>query len=69
MRRAADNPPLRASITVPDPLPDEAAAALIELLHELTEALESQYAGQLLRHYRRPDHRQCELWDDADPPF
>ncbi len=69
MRRAADDPPLHASISVPNPLPDEAAAALVELLHELTEALESQYAGQLRRHYRRPDHRQRQLWDDDDPPF
>jgi hypothetical protein len=69
MRRAAENQPLHASITVPHPLPDEAAAALIELLHELTEALESQYAGQLRRYYHPPDRRQPDLWDETEPPF
>ena len=69
MRRAVDNQPLRVCITVPHPLHDEAAAALIELLQELTEALESQYAGQLRRYYQRPDRRQAELWDDTNPQF
>jgi len=50
-------------------LPDEAAAALIELLHELTEALESQYAAQLHRHDHPRDRHQTDLWDETDPPF
>jgi hypothetical protein len=69
MMHEHQNQPLRADIIVPYPLPDEAAAALIELLHQLTEALESQYAGQLQRYYQPPDRRQAELWDQDDPPF
>lgn len=69
MTRADQDPQRHASITVPYPLSDEATAALIELLHELTEALESQYAAQLRRYYHPPDHRQIELSGDPDPPF
>jgi hypothetical protein len=69
MKRTTGNRTLQASIAVPHPLPDEAAAALIELLHELTQALESQYAAQLHRYDQQPDQRQAKLWDDAEPPF
>ena len=36
-------------------LSDEAAAALVDFLHELTKALESHYCGQFLRHAHRND--------------
>lgn len=69
MRRAAQDPPMRTTISLPYPLPDEATAALIELLHELTEALESQYVRQLSRQHQLYDERQADLWDDISPPF
>jgi hypothetical protein len=56
-------------ITLPDDLSDEAAASMLEFLYELARLLEHHYAGQLLRHYHRPDPRQAELWQDQDPPF
>src|SRR5690242_2084958 len=37
-------------VCLPMVLSDEAAAALVDFLHELAEALESHYCGQLLRH-------------------
>ena len=38
-------------VCLPLDLSDEAAAKLIEFLHELTEALERHYGAQLKRHY------------------
>lgn len=53
---------------------DESAASLIEFLHELIEALERHYAGQLLRHAHQhtppasiPDSAADPA--DANPPF
>jgi hypothetical protein len=51
-------------VCLPLELADESAAALIEFLYELTEALERQYAGQLLRHR----HSQCDLSPSSDVP-
>jgi hypothetical protein len=48
---------------LPDDLSDEAAAQMLELLYEIARLLESQYAGQILRYYQRPNPRQIELWD------
>ena len=56
-------------ITLPDELSDEAVAQLLECLYQVTQALESQYAGQLRRYYNRPDERQANLWPETDPPF
>jgi hypothetical protein len=63
----------------PDPYPrvqlataisDAAAAQLVEVLRELTDLLESQYYGQIRRHYQADHHnRQTENWDDHNPPF
>lgn len=54
-------------------LPDEAAVALHELLHELALAIDSHYATQLQRHLRAhplPPDAPPELdWDDDGPPF
>ncbi len=61
-----DQPPL---IALPEGLSDEAAAALLEWLLEAARLVEVHYAGQLHRHYHRPDPRQRELWDARDPPF
>ena len=69
MTPPAQDPPRHASINVPCPLSNEAAAALIELLHEITGALESQYLGQLQRDHQPRDERQADLWDDSKPPF
>jgi hypothetical protein len=57
-------------VCLPIDLPDEAAAALIEFLHELTEALERHYCGQLRRYYQPHDNAQGDR-DTApsDPPF
>ena len=47
-------------ICLPLDLPDAAAAELVEFLHQLTEALERHYAGQLHRYYTAADQRDCE---------
>ena len=59
-------------ICLPLDLPDAAAAELVEFLHQLTEALERHYAGQLHRHYSAADQRDCEPSPPSpttDPPF
>jgi hypothetical protein len=49
---------------------DEAAAKLIEFLYELVEALESHYAGQLLRYAHRYDPESSPPdTQTTDPPF
>jgi hypothetical protein len=63
-----ERPPL---ISIPTELGDETVAQLLELLYDLAGAIESQYAGQLLRYYQRPDEdnpgRQPSVL--RDPPF
>jgi hypothetical protein len=39
------------------PLSDDAAAAVLDLLHHLVADFEAAYAVQLLRHYRACAHR------------
>ena len=55
-------------VCLPVDLSDEAAAALIEFLHELTEALERHYGAQLQHHCRAAPLVQREP-DPTDPPF
>ena len=59
----------RPCIPLPEDLTDEEAAALIAWLYNVARVLESHYAGQLLRHHRRPDERQHCLWPEDGPPF
>ena len=59
-------------VCLPMDLPDQAAAALVEFLHQLTEALERHYCGQLMRHYHQDDIAQDDLHrapESGDPPF
>ena len=59
-------------LCLPIDLSDEAAATLVDFLHELTEKLESHYAAQLMRHYDPTDLRHRNLDpspDSTDPPF
>ncbi len=56
-------------IALPAELSDEAAAQLIESLHQITTVLEKYYAGQLQRYYHPIDERQQPLWPENDPPF
>lgn len=64
-------------VCLPMELSDEAAAAVVDFLHELTEALERHYCGQLLRHAQRydplpslrDDHLTPADIDPDDPPF
>lgn len=63
-------------ICLPTELSDEAAATLVEFLHELTAALEQHYFSQLRRHYnhdRAPepelDRGNPGLNESDDPPF
>lgn len=51
-------------VCLPVDLSDEAAAKLVEFLHELTDAIERHYAAQLARYYRA-DHNA----DLSAPPF
>lgn len=59
-------------VCLPIDLSDEAAAKLIEFLHELTESLERHYCAQLRRYYNANDISERDL-DGAppltDPPF
>ena len=55
-------------VCLPVDLSDEAAAKLLEFLHELTEALERHYCAQLKRYYHSTDIVQRDL-DPDDPPF
>jgi hypothetical protein len=57
-------------VCLPIDLSDEAAAKLIEFLYELVEALESHYAGQLLRYANRYDPESSPPdTQTTDPPF
>ncbi len=55
-------------VCLPVDLSDEAAAKLVEFLHELTEALERHYYAQLKRYYSATHSAQHDL-DPSDPPF
>jgi hypothetical protein len=62
-------------ICLPTELSDEAAASLVEFLHEFTEALERYYFAQLRRHYSASDTPRPEPADhdlgpvSSHPPF
>ena len=47
-------------VCLPIDLSDEAAAKLVEFLHEITEALERHYGAQLQRYYSAAEQRDCE---------
>jgi len=53
-------------VCLPLELSDEAAAKLVEFLHELTETLERHYGPQLKRYYNRCGARDLDI---NDPPF
>ena len=55
-------------VCLPVDLSDEAAAKLVEFLHELAEALERHYGAQLKRHYSANDSARHDF-DPSDPPF
>jgi hypothetical protein len=57
---------------LPTELSDEAAAELVEFLHELAESIERYYCAELRRHYGRAQFAQRDLdFDspDTNPPF
>jgi len=59
-------------VCLPVELSDEAAAKLVEFLHELTEALERHYFAQLRRHYDTTHSSERDLGstpEPTDPPF
>lgn len=59
-------------VCLPIDLSDEAAAKLVEFLHELTEAIERHYGAQLNRYYHPNDISQRDLDhapESTDPPF
>ena len=59
-------------VCLPVELSDEAAAKLVEFLHELTEALERHYFAQLRRHYNTTEGSERDLGstpEPTDPPF
>ncbi len=63
-------------ICLPTELSDEAAATLVEFLHELTNALEQHYFAQLRRYYNHDRASEPELYrgtprlsESDDPPF
>ena len=59
-------------VCLPIDLSDEAAAQLVEFLHELTETIERHYCAQLKRYYHPSDIAQCDLNrapESTDPPF
>jgi hypothetical protein len=61
-------------LCLPIDLSDEAAAKLVEFLHQLTEALERHYCAELRRYYSATDIAARNLKLDlapasSDPPF
>ena len=60
-----DGPP---AIVLPDDLNDQTVATLHAFFLEAANVIETHFAGQLMRHYQRPEPAQQQLWDD-DPPF
>jgi hypothetical protein len=59
-------------VCLPMDLSDDGAAKLLEFLYALTEALETHYAGQLIRyaHRHEPDSSpNASETDQPDPPF
>lgn len=59
-------------VCIPTDLNDEAAAQLVEFLHELTAVIERHYYAQLHRHYHATDNTECALdcaTPPTDPPF
>jgi hypothetical protein len=59
-------------VCLPTDLSDEAAAKLLEFLHELTDALERHYCAQLRRYYHPNDISQRDLDlspESTDPSF
>lgn len=57
-----------APLELPEGVPDETLAQLVELVHELGRVLENRYAGELHRYYHR-DEAQLPLWPDDELPF
>ena len=55
-------------VCLPLDLSDDAAAKLIEFLHELSEALERHYGARLTRYCHARDVAARNL-DPTDPPF
>ncbi|MCC6535326.1 MAG: hypothetical protein IT531_22485 [Burkholderiales bacterium] len=55
-------------VCLPLDLPPEAAAELIDFLHELSEALERHYGAALKHHYDALASTQRGIASD-DPPF
>ncbi|MGH9888178.1 MAG: hypothetical protein ACREBE_21780 [bacterium] len=59
-------------VCIPLELPPQAAAELIDFLHQLTAALERHYVGELHRHYQDLASAQrpaATTADDDDSPF
>jgi len=59
-------------LCLPTELSDEAAAQLVDFLHELTDALEHHYYAQLRRYYHpseSPPPDPLVATPPTDPPF
>lgn len=59
-------------VGIPTDLSDEAAAQLLEFLHELSAAIERHYYAQLRRHYDTTTIAERDLnpaTPATDPPF
>jgi len=52
---------------LPDPISDETAVALCELLYTLADAFENHYFAQLRRYYQAFDDLQPDLFDPDEP--
>ena len=48
---------------IPEGLSGPVAAATIDALHRIADAMESHYLGAILRNQPRRDLRQRDLWD------
>lgn len=55
-------------VCLPLELPAEAAAELIDFLHELADALERHYGAELKRHHDAKTHAR-RIHGVDDPPF
>lgn len=53
-------------LTDPPELSDEAAAQMLDFLHELATAFENHYAAQINRHCDAHASQHPDLFDDTD---
>lgn len=63
MSRASEHDDNEVDTLIPLDLSGPVAAATIEVLYQIAQALESRYLGEILRERHGHDSSQLDLWD------